>query len=144
MALIGIAACRKLEDYKQAVLHVGGEVRLLDSSMQAVSALEGVDGLLLTGGDDVLPARYGEAPHAATVGAEEGRDDFEIALVKEARARALPRHPGAECRLRRHARAGHSVAGPRCAQSQPRHPAAPVVRPGARSVARERVAAVAA
>src|SRR5579862_9134982 len=90
MALIGIAACRKLEDYKQAVLHVGGEVRLLDSSMQAVSALEGVDGLLLTGGDDVLPARYGEAPHAATVGAEEGRDDFEIALVKEARARALP------------------------------------------------------
>jgi putative glutamine amidotransferase len=90
MPVIGIAACRKLEDYKQAVLHVGGEVRILDSSMKASAALDGVDGLLLTGGDDVAPARYGEAPHAATLGAEAGRDDFEIALVKDARARALP------------------------------------------------------
>ena len=33
MALIGITACRKLEDYRQAMLHVGGEVRVLDPSM---------------------------------------------------------------------------------------------------------------
>ena len=42
MAIIGIAACRKLEDYKQAVLHVGGEVRILDSSMKVDAALQGV------------------------------------------------------------------------------------------------------
>ncbi|HEV3140960.1 MAG TPA: gamma-glutamyl-gamma-aminobutyrate hydrolase family protein [Vicinamibacterales bacterium] len=90
MALIGIAACRKLEDYKQAVLHVGGEVRILDASMKVGAALDGVDGLLLTGGDDVEPTRYGEARHASTVDAESGRDDFEIGLVKEARARRLP------------------------------------------------------
>ena len=90
MALIGIASCRKLEDYKQAVTHVGGAVRIVDSSMDVRSALEGVDGLLLTGGDDVAPARYGEPPHGTTVGAEAGRDEFEIALVKAARARALP------------------------------------------------------
>ena len=90
MALIGIATCRKLEDYKQAVLHVGGEVRILDSSMKGDAALDGVGGLLLTGGDDVAPAWYGESPHGTTTGAESGRDDFEIGLVKTARARGLP------------------------------------------------------
>ena len=60
MPLIGITHCRKLEDYRQAVLHVGGEVRVLDATMSAADALEGVDGLLLTGGEDVEPARYGE------------------------------------------------------------------------------------
>ena len=90
MALIAITSCRKLEDYKQAVLHVGGEVRIVDATMTAEQALDGVDGLMLTGGDDVEPSRYGEPPHAATVPAEAGRDEFEIALVREARARRLP------------------------------------------------------
>jgi putative glutamine amidotransferase len=90
MALIGIAACRKLEDYRQAVLHVGGEVRILDPSMTVEAALDGIDGLLLTGGDDVAPTRYGETPHPSTKNAEAGRDEFEIALVKAARARKLP------------------------------------------------------
>ena len=30
MPLIGVTNCRKLEDYRQSVLHVGGEVRVLD------------------------------------------------------------------------------------------------------------------
>src|SRR5262249_48664836 len=90
MAVIGITQCRKLEDYRQAVLHVGGTPTILDPSMTAEQALSGVDGLLLTGGDDVAPSRYGEAPHAATVEAEKWRDEFEIALIAAARARQLP------------------------------------------------------
>jgi len=90
MALIGITVCRKLEDYKQAILHVGGEVRIVDPSMSVEDALKGVDGLMLTGGDDVAPSRYGEPPHETVVEAEPGRDEFEIALVNAARARALP------------------------------------------------------
>lgn len=90
MALIGITSCRKLEDYKQAVLHVGGEVRIVDASMSAGAALEGLDGLILTGGDDVAPGRYGEAPHPKTVEAEPGRDEFELALIGAARAQELP------------------------------------------------------
>jgi len=90
MALIGIASCRKLEDYKQAVLHVGGEVRIVDPSMSADTAIAGLDGLILTGGDDVAPARYGEAAHPKTVEAEPARDEFEIALVNAARAQQLP------------------------------------------------------
>jgi putative glutamine amidotransferase len=58
--------------------------------MSADAALDGIEGLLLTGGDDVMPNRYGEHPHPATVPAEPGRDEFEIALVNSARARQLP------------------------------------------------------
>lgn len=90
MPVIGITACRKLEDYRQAVLHVGGEVRILDASMSVKDALAGVDGLMLTGGDDVAAARYGETPHPTLVEAEPGRDEFELALVKNARAHKLP------------------------------------------------------
>ena len=90
MAVIGISPCRKLEDYRQSVLHVGGDPRVLDLGTAAGPALDGVNGLLLTGGDDVAPERYGEAPHPSVVEAEHGRDEFEIALIKEARARHLP------------------------------------------------------
>jgi len=90
MALIGITVCRKLEDYKQAILHVGGEVRIVDPSMSVEDALKGVDGLMLTGGDDVEPSRYGETAHETIVEAEPGRDEFEIGLVAAARARDLP------------------------------------------------------
>jgi putative glutamine amidotransferase len=90
MALIGITACRKLEDYRQAVLHVGAEVRTLDWSMSVADALAGIGGLLLTGGEDVGPSRYGEAAHPTVVDVEPERDEFEIGLVNEARARKLP------------------------------------------------------
>ena len=90
MAVIGITTCRKLEDYRQSILHVGGEPRVLDASMSVDDALTGVDGLMLTGGEDVAPAKYGEAPHPAVVDDEPGRDDFEIALIAAARARRLP------------------------------------------------------
>lgn len=90
MAVIGITTCRKLEDYRQSILHVGGEPRVLDASMSVDDALTGVDGLMLTGGEDVAPAKYGEAPHPAVVDDDPSRDDFEIALIATARARRLP------------------------------------------------------
>ncbi len=90
MPVIGITHCRKLEDYRQSVLHVGGDVRILEPSAGVQAALAGIDGLLLTGGDDVAPGRYGEAPHPAIVEVEPERDEFELKLVAEARARDLP------------------------------------------------------
>ena len=90
MTVIGITACRKLEDYRQSILHVGGEPRTLDSSTAVEEALTGIDGLMLTGGGDVAPSRYGEVAHATVEEAEAGRDEFEIALVLAARARNLP------------------------------------------------------
>jgi len=90
MALIAITRCRKLDDYQQAILHVGGEVRVVEPSMSVTEALSDVDGLLLTGGEDVDPARYGEIAHPAVTDIDPGRDAFELDLVAEARARQLP------------------------------------------------------
>jgi putative glutamine amidotransferase len=90
MAVIGISPCRKLEDYRQAILHVGSEPRVLDPSLPIEEALAGIDGLMLTGGDDVAPSRYGEPAHPTVVEAEAGRDEFEIGLINSARARQLP------------------------------------------------------
>ena len=46
--------------------------------------LEGFDGLMVTGGLDVDPARYGEAPHPATYGCEPDTDEWELALLQAA------------------------------------------------------------
>jgi len=90
MAVIAITHCRKLEDYKQSVLHVGGDVRIVDRSMNVADALADVGGVLLTGGEDVEPARYAETPHSSVVDVDPSRDAFEMALIREARARRLP------------------------------------------------------
>ena len=90
MALISVTNCNKIEDYKQAVQHAGGEVHIVEHGMDAVEALKGTDGLLLTGGDDMAPSRYGEPPHPTVVEVAPERDDFEIALIAEARRTGMP------------------------------------------------------
>jgi putative glutamine amidotransferase len=55
----------------------------------ASAILDGVSGLLVTGGEDVAPSRYGEAPHP-TVEPHEERDEIELALVTESHRRKLP------------------------------------------------------
>ncbi len=56
----------------------------------ADALLDGMAGLILTGGEDVDPAHYGSAPHPALGDVHAERDAFEIALVRAARARRLP------------------------------------------------------
>jgi putative glutamine amidotransferase len=55
--------------------------------------LDGLDGLVVTGGRDVDPARYGRPRHAATdepVEDSRMRDAFEVELVRQALQRKLP------------------------------------------------------
>lgn len=49
-----------------------------------------MDGLLLTGGEDVDPAHYGEGPHSRLGRVAAERDRTELALVAAARRMALP------------------------------------------------------
>jgi putative glutamine amidotransferase len=56
----------------------------------ADAMLDGMGGLLLTGGEDVDPAHYGAHPHRALGEVHAARDAFELALVRAARARRLP------------------------------------------------------
>jgi putative glutamine amidotransferase len=52
--------------------------------------LAGVDGLLLAGGVDVDPGRYGEAPHPKLGEVERERDELELGLTRRALALGLP------------------------------------------------------
>jgi gamma-glutamyl-gamma-aminobutyrate hydrolase PuuD len=52
--------------------------------------ISGLDGLLLTGGTDVNPRRYGEAPGPHTQGPDTERDELEARLLADALAQDLP------------------------------------------------------
>ncbi len=52
--------------------------------------LEPFDGLLLVGGGDIDPTRYGQTPEEHLYSVEPDRDDFEIALLRAADALRLP------------------------------------------------------
>ncbi len=56
----------------------------------ATTVLNAVQGLVLTGGEDVAPERYGAERHAAVDRVHQGRDASEIALAVEARRRGMP------------------------------------------------------
>jgi putative glutamine amidotransferase len=56
----------------------------------AAAILDSVRGLVLTGGEDVDPARFGATRHPATGPANDLRDRIELALAKEAAARRIP------------------------------------------------------
>ena len=77
-------------DYLTSLEQAGAHVRVLDASTDLLpAALEGCDGLLLTGGVDVDPTTYGETPHP-TVETDATRDRYELALARLAIARDLP------------------------------------------------------
>ena len=56
----------------------------------AAGLLERVDGLVLTGGEDIDPAHYGAVRHPATDDPHAARDAWELALVGAARRRGMP------------------------------------------------------
>jgi len=57
---------------------------------RAGAALAAVRGLVLTGGEDVAPDRYGAAPHPRLGAVDPVRDAAEVALITIARARRVP------------------------------------------------------
>ena len=84
--------------YPRAVQAAGGLPVILpvilpvaeDRADDAEALVGQLDALLLAGGNDVNPARYGETPHPRTMGVRDNRDGWEIALLRAAYARDLP------------------------------------------------------
>lgn len=88
---IAIAPCSKMPDYVESVRRVGGDPwELVYAADPAESVVSGCGGLLLTGGADVAPERYGEARHATVTHVDAARDEYEIALIRAALAADLP------------------------------------------------------
>ena len=80
---------RNATAYRRALAVHGARVIQLAPEGETAE-IDSLDGLLLTGGGDVHPRRYGQKPHPSLTGLEEARDEFELALVGKALARGMP------------------------------------------------------
>jgi len=78
----------KAEPYAEALRQAGVEPVLI--SPGEPRALAGLQGLLLSGGTDLNPARYGATPHPGNEAPDDARDELETALLNEALAADLP------------------------------------------------------
>jgi putative glutamine amidotransferase len=78
--------------YEDALARAGGRATVLtptEDPARINKMLDGIDGLLLTGGGDIAPELYrGDSDGAA--GAARRRDDFEIRLIQGAVSRGMP------------------------------------------------------
>jgi gamma-glutamyl-gamma-aminobutyrate hydrolase PuuD len=78
-------------DYVDAVHAAGGRAVLIPPTAEAAEeTLGAVDAMVFTGGSDINPAYYEEAPHPETFGIDDRRDAAEFALLREALAAGKP------------------------------------------------------
>jgi putative glutamine amidotransferase len=77
--------------YVRAVESAGGRALLVPPASDGVEeTLDGLDGLIFSGGSDLDPALYGQEPHEETFGVVPERDEAELALLKAALERDMP------------------------------------------------------
>ncbi|HEY8179040.1 MAG TPA: gamma-glutamyl-gamma-aminobutyrate hydrolase family protein [Candidatus Limnocylindria bacterium] len=82
----------KNERYLESVTRAGGEPIALDERTDAAArkaVLGAMDGLLISGGADIDPARYGEDAEGSHV-PEQGRDEIDAVAFAAAQARSVP------------------------------------------------------
>lgn len=78
-------------DYLEALTRADADPFVIAPDRDAISTvLDRCDGLLLTGGADVEPRRYGESIRYDNLKLDPTRDEYEIALIQAALARDVP------------------------------------------------------
>lgn len=78
-------------DYVRQVQAAGGIAMVVPpQSCDAGELLDRIDGLMLTGGNDLEAALYGAEPHAEAEAPDPQRDAWEFTLVRAAIARDMP------------------------------------------------------
>jgi putative glutamine amidotransferase len=80
-------------DYSQAILHAGGAPLIIPAAQDRKSLeaiLYSVQGLILSGGPDVHPRRYGEEPLAGLGEVDEALDQMELLTAATAVEQDLP------------------------------------------------------
>jgi anthranilate synthase component 2/putative glutamine amidotransferase len=76
--------------YADAVFAVGGEPVLLPTGATTAGVVARLDGLILSGGADVDPRRYGAEPHPQVTVTRPDRDAAEAGLLEGALGAGLP------------------------------------------------------
>jgi putative glutamine amidotransferase len=77
-------------DYAQSIASAGGVPVQLTRDADARDLVALLDGLVLSGGADIDPQRYGAEPHPQLGETDAGRDEFELALISAARTKGIP------------------------------------------------------
>ena len=77
-------------DYARGVLAAGGLPVHLPLDADPALFVDRLDGILISGGADVWPERYGAQPLETADPPESERDDFELGLLDAATAASLP------------------------------------------------------
>jgi len=80
-------------NYLTSVIKAGGTpllVPVVDDPALLESYLDRIAGLLLIGGRDISPARYGASAHPLTVPLSATREEFDLRLVRTALDRGVP------------------------------------------------------
>ena len=77
-------------DYARAVLEAGGLPVNLPLDAEPDMFVGRLDGILLTGGADIGPEKYGHAPETDDFPPEPERDDFELSLLAGAAEEGIP------------------------------------------------------
>jgi putative glutamine amidotransferase len=96
IGMIAYASCKEAGrvvapvDYIRAVERTGASVLVAPPGPSALALLDVVQGLVLTGGGDIDPARYGAQPHTMVYGVDAERDACELAVIEAALVKRLP------------------------------------------------------
>ncbi len=94
VAVTGGAGGLEIEGYAEGVARAGGEPWALtpDSDVSPEDVLRGAGALVLTGGEDVHPSRYGEQPRADVeyMPFDTARDDMELSITRAALEADMP------------------------------------------------------
>ncbi len=78
-------------DYVAAIERAGGRPLLVPPSAEGIDeTLDGLDGMIFSGGSDLDPETYGADAHPETNGIRPERDRAELALLQAALARDMP------------------------------------------------------
>ena len=84
-------AGERWEDYADRIREAGGEPVAIDlAEWQPDGPPPEFDALVVTGGVDIDPAKYGEERSARVIEVDPARDDFELTLLRDALERDVP------------------------------------------------------
>jgi putative glutamine amidotransferase len=89
-AMLGVKFDLHFSDYPRSIALAGGLPVELTRDADVQEMIAHLDGLVLSGGADVEPARYGAEPHENLGQTEPDRDEWELALYAAARRKGIP------------------------------------------------------